>query len=992
MTKKKSVINLVLALLVTVCVIGGLIFGDVMAAQNANLITQYLCGFGIEDTEELLEARTKGIEMAQEIEEKGIVLLKNENSALPLSSKKVNVFGWAGCDNGFLYQGGGSGAGSTYNQISLYQGLKETGVEYNEELAAAYNALTEFRHNRNEVIPTEVDAFKLYEAPESFYTSALMSQAQGYSDTALIVIGRRGSEGFDLTKCQYDKDGKADTSRHYLELTPTEEMLIEKVASSFENVIVILNTANAMELGFLDDPRIDAALAIGLPGNHGATAVGKVLLGDVNPSGKTVDTYAYDVMTAPSSVNIGTDGAKQWADRTDRCFYIDYAESIYVGYRWYETADAEGYWDNVSNEYGTGYSGVVQYPFGYGLSYTQFDWDLLEVNIPDGSVLNAESEVTVKVRVTNRGSYAGADVVQLYFSVPYYKGGIEKSSIQLGDFAKTTVLEPNQFEDLTLSVKMMDMASYDCYDSNNNGFIGYEADQSSADQKYVVSLRTDVHTLKDMHTGRAEFSYDVPEGGLRFENDPDTNTKITNQFTTFTNEVTGASSKINEPYAKNPVSIDGYDPDPERDQGIVYLSREDFAGTYPKQTERRTLGRLDDDTWRVTQPYVDQNDVMPEVGSNKTSYTINDLAGVPYNDPKWDDLVSQLTIEQMMNLIGNGGMQTYRIKSIDKPSTYNFDGPSGINNKVTGQNDVKTTNYPCETILAQTWDWKQAYKMGLAVGEEALAIGGVSGWFAPGANMHRSPFGGRNFEYYSEDDYLSGIMAAYEIMGCMHKGLSAYVKHFVANDSDTGRNGQYRWLTEQSLRELYLEPFRIAVKVGGANAMMTSVDRVGSTRAAGSYALLTAVLRNEWGFEGSVETDYYQQRFTYDVHDADECIRAGNDQMLFPDGGSWMFDDQSSATAVIAMQKSAKNILYTYIETKHIAATETGLDLDSFIGEATYVFPWWVILVVLINIVAVGGCAVWCVFAARSYKKAALSAADVGTGSAEDPSGEDRSE
>lgn len=967
-SKKNPIIQVIVAFLVAAVVVGGLIFGDIMASQNVKLITQYLCGFGIDDdTEEVIEARTKGIAMAQEIEEKGIVLLKNQDKVLPLKNNKVNVFGWNACDNGFLYQGGGSGSGSTYNQVSFYNGLAEAGVEYNKDLAKAYNDLNEFRHNRNEVIPDEIDAFKLYEAPESFYTQERIDQAKNYSDTAVVVIGRRGSEGFDAPMRQYDKDGRADDSRHYLELTPTEEMLLNIVKNNFGTVIVVLNTASTMELGFLEDEGIDAALSMGLPGNHAASAVGKILLGAITPSGKTVDTYAYDLTTAPTFVNIGTTGTMQWTDRTDRCYYIDYAENIYVGYRWYETADAEGYWNNVSNEFGKGYEGVVQYPFGFGLSYTEFEWDLLEVNVSDKSTLTAESEVTFKVRVTNDGDYPGADVVELYFSRPYYKGEIEKPSIELGDFKKTSVLQPKQYEELTLSVKMSDMASYDCYDSNNNGFIGYEADATTDDQKYTISLRTDVHTLKDMRTGSAEFTYDISDGGLKFERDADTGTVITNQFTTFTNRVTGASSKINEPFAKNPVSIDGYDTDAERNQGVKYMSRADFTATYPTRTPRRKLGRLNEDTWKVTSPFVDKSDVMPETESTKTNYTINDLASEPYDSPKWDDLISQLSVSEMMNLIGNGGMQTYRIKSIDKPSTFNFDGPSGINNKVTGQNDIKTTNYPCETVLAQTWDWKMAYKMGLAVGEEALAIGGVSGWFAPGANMHRSPFGGRNFEYYSEDDYISGIMAAYEIRGCMEKGLSAYMKHFVANDSDTGRNGEYRWLTEQSLREIYMEPFRIAVKVGKANAIMTSVDRVGSTRAAGSYALLTAVLRDEWGFEGSVETDYYQQRYTYDVHDADECIRAGNDQMLYQDGGSWMFDDQKTPTAIIAMQKSSKNILYTYIHTKYVAATETGLDLGSFIGEANDVFPWWIILVVLINVLAVGGCTVWCVFATRNF-------------------------
>ena len=950
-----------IVLIVALCVAG-----NVVCVQFSGLITQRLCGFGIDfDSEQAVAAKREGQAMAIEVERQGIVMLKNDG-ALPLSHKKVNVFGWTGCDAGFIYGGGGSSVGSEEDRVSFMSGLRKAGIECNEQLEKAYDDLG-YKRESDTWAPNDLYC-RLMEPDASFYSDDLISQAKEYSDTALVVIGRRGGEGRDLEKCQYDAYGNRDDSRTYLEISPDEEILLDVVTKNFENVIVVLNAANAMELGFLEDDDIDAALSVGFPGNSGTEAIGEILLGDSTPSGRLVDTYAYDLSTAATYNNASTDGPKMYQGGGS-FWYVDYAEDIYVGYKWYETADAEGYWDNVSNEYGNGYDGVVQYPLGYGLSYADFEWTVTEVDIPQGGrITDGSGKITIKVFVENVSeTYKGAEVVQLYVTPPYTKGGIEKSSVALCAFAKTAVLECGQGEELELSVDLYDLASYDCYDRNNNGFMGYELECGD----YTLSLRTDSHTVADVKTGESEFDFEVADG-LRYEIDPETEYPVVNRFTNYTNGASGAVSSVsdNDPVVNKLFSSDGTD----TNQGITYLSRSDFAATFPQKRETRAFDRqMYVDVLRVNDPKVNDSDVMPVTGSTETSYTLNDMLGVEYKDPKWDALVSQLPVDGsdgLAALCANGGYHTIRIESIGKPFCTDLDGPSGLTTSNTGADGGKATYYPCESVLAQSWNWKTAYEMGAAIGKEAEALD-VDGWYAPGANMHRSPFGGRNFEYYSEDSVLSGVMAAYETRGCIDNGLICYLKHFAVNDSDTGRNGQCRWLTEQSLREIYLKPFEIAVKVGGANAMMSSVDRIGCVRASGNYALLTEVLRNEWGFEGSVVSDYYQDTANIGstCHDIDEFVRAGNDLALDPSGSIGTFDDSTSATAVIAMQKCAKNILFTYVNTQYIRSTTNGLDLGSAIGNKTEVFPWWIFLLIGIDVIVIGGCAAWGIVVFRKNKK-----------------------
>lgn len=916
------------------------IFGLTICANKAandfsGIITQYLCGFGLNTgSKEYGEALEAGAKMAVGLEEDGVTLLKNQNAALPLSASenKINVFGWSGCDNGFIYQGGGSGEGSRQGAVSLYQGLRNSGLEINEDLASAYNNLSLRRSGYTEDV---TQYYRLYEPDSSFYTASLINQAKSFSNVAVVVLGRRGAEGTDLPKVQYDENGNADNTRKYSSISAKEEKMLDIVTQNFEKVIVVMNTANPMECGFLNDEGIDAGMIMYMPGNHGSNAIGTILTGNVTPSGHTVDTFAYDLATAPSYANAGSDGVHWPEGQGSRfCDYQNYSENIYTGYYWYETADKDGFFNNVTNDYGTGYDGVVQYPFGYGLSYTNFDWTLKDVSIPEGSNLNADDEIKFDVIVKNVGSTFGKDVVELYYDLPYTVGGIEKPALKLGAFAKTDTLEPGEVQELALSVKVSDMASYDCYDKNNNGFMGYELEKGD----YNFSLRTDAHDVKKMTSEFDDgiYNYHI-ENGYKYENDPVTGNKVENRFTNFTNDVSGATSTRVERAMSDEskaYSVDGLD----CNLNVTYMTRENFKDTFPVFADTVKMSdQFKKETWYVNAPKVNPDDQMPITGSKATNYTIQDVAGLDISDPKWEALVSQLDVETLGTLCSKGGFGTIAIDSIGKPHTVDLDGPSGFNAVVTGSETGFAINYPCETVIASTWNWKLAYQWGLSIGNEA-SIAGIDGWYAPGANTHRSALGGRNFEYWSEDAVLGGTMCSYTILGAKEKGVYSYIKHFVANDSDTGRNGEFKFLTEQALREIYCKPFEIAVKEGGANAMMISVDRVGTVRCTGSSALLQDVLRDEWGFEGSCISDYYQGG---NVNDIDEGIRAGNDLMLNPNGSMDTYDDTESATAIIAMKKSAKNILYTYAETKYYAANASGLDLGSIVGTQGNVNEWW---------------------------------------------------
>ena len=980
---KRLTVKYVLVALVLVV----LLFGNYVLYSFSGTITLALCGSGVQVDEVAMNASSaNSAALCVEIGEDGMTLLKN-NGTLPLAenNKKINVFGWSGSDNGFVHQGAGSGGGTDTDITTLYQGLRESGFEINEELAEKYNAMSYRREGW--------DYYKLPEGDESFYTSELMENAKAFSDTALIVLGRKGGETSDLPRYQQNLSGKRDPTRMYSQTSALEDLMIEKVTANFDKVIVVFNTTNVMEAGFLENEKIDAAIAMYAPGSKATPALGNLLQGKANFSGKTVDAWAYDLTTSAAWANAGVDGTHTVnASGSEKAYISNYAEGIYMGYWWYETADKEGFWESdfakdkwdIEN----GYADVVQFPFGYGLSYTEFAWSVESVSMIPGSQIAPEDEIEIEVFVQNTGSRPGKDVVQLYLELPYREGGIEKPAVKLAAFAKTSELDSGEGELLKLSVRVSDFASYDVYDTNNNGFMGYEIEGGIGD--YVLSLRTNAHEIAEVGgLYGATFDYRVPDEGYRLENDPVTGNKVENRFTNYTNPVSGASSVTQENALSDlskAYSVDGSD----TPYAFEYMTRADFEGTFP--TFGSYPSTMDtqfyQETYVVNTPKIVESDVMPLHSSDATDYQLLDFiyevtddAGnpvldeegnktyglVPYEDERWDQLVSQMSLNDLYVLSAGGGFGTQRIDSVGKPAAVDKDGPCGFNSLITGSGGgtESATNFPCETLIASTWDWKLSYRFGLALSAEGNALG-VDGLYGPAVNIHRNVLNGRNFEYYSEDPYISGIMCAYTVYGCKENGVYCWIKHFALNENETGRTHMYQFCTEQALREIYLRPYEIAVKEGGANAIMTAYGRVGTVRASGSSALNTAVLRGEWGFKGAVITDYYNAGV---VHDADECIRAGNDLMLDPNGRPSYFGDQTSATAVIALQSAAKHILYSYLETKYTAQVSTGLDLSTLVGNRTDVFAWWIPVAGVIDGLIVVGCAAFAVLSFLNFRK-----------------------
>lgn len=873
-------------------------------------ISIYLNGYGNDFSKLDYE---KGNTVCKDIADGGIVLLKNKDNALPLSSlDKVNVFGWGGSDGGFILSGAGSGSSEERGsgvKTTLLGAFSSRGIQTNPDLNQAYKNYSEARDNGDYWNA----AYPFFNLIEPSYSSIepLMDSALEYSSNAIVVISRLGGEGQDLPHTQKKLTQKEDTSKTYLQLSTEEEDLLDGVTSAgFTNVIVLLNTCNTMELGFLKDDSIDAAMLVSAPGQSGALSIVDALKGDINPSGRLSDTYPYDLTTDASYANCPncreTNSAKGGIrNYTNGGQYIDYQEGIYVGYKWYETADEEGYFDSIDNQYGKGYQGVVEYPFGSGLSYSSFDWKVESISPEAGSIINPDTTITMKVSVTNTSMVGGKDVVSIYYSAPYTKGGIEKASVNLADFDKTQTLEKNNGDKssqlMTLSFKASDMKSYDSDDVNKNDFKGYEMEEGD----YVISLRKDAHTLAGIKNDTVTYHLGQT---YKLDKDETTGAAVKNRFT-------GDD-------AEGEVSIDGSDSNAD----ITYLTRKDFKSSFPvratssraKSNSIKALG----DHWLTDKNDTDetytQNDKSTDYKLYTDSSTLNkDLIlklGSDYNASEYESMLNQMSVSELNSLIEGAGYRTYQVDSIGKPEIQDLDGPSGLNDtNMSADTKAKWTSFPVETLLAQTWSKRTAYVYGLAVGNEASQTS-VGGWYAPACNIHRNAFDGRNFEYYSEDPYLSGMMCSKTVQGATNNGLYCYVKHFAVNETENGRSGLYTWLTEQTLRETYLKPFEIAVKKGGANAIMSSFNRLGATWTGGSYALLTEILRNEWGFNGSIVTDYSSGG---DYMNVDQGLRAGNSIWL--NGLRAVtckgHDDKTSPTAIKCARNSAHDVIYTYCNT-----------------------------------------------------------------------------
>ena len=877
------------------------------------------------DKDKMNQYLAMGEEAAVQVQAEGTVLVQN-NGVLPLNSdtKKVNVFGWASTN----WLASGSGSAQTVGiKTDLLAALEAAGYSYNTDLSKMYEKFMGANPYKDALHNYAEKTCRLYEPSitnENYYSKDMLAKAKEFSDTAIVVLGRYSGESIDCPREQYKvtetKNGKydeknviVDKSRTFLDASTEEIALLEYVAANYENVIVLVNNTNQMNLNFLATmDGIDACLVTGTTGINAASAIPAILSGEVNPSGRLSDTYAYDFSTSSTYTNSGMEGEGMYTNGAglypadgvttnpnvgdsplyEGLSYVDYVEGIYVGYKWYETADAEGFWNEVDNQYGKGYEGVVQFPFGYGLSYTTFTQEIVKDTVQDG-------KISVTVKVTNTGDVAGKEVVQLYYTAPYTKGGIEKSYVELCGFTKTKELKPGKSEEVTITFEIEDMASYDCYDANGNGFAGYELEAGD----YVIKVMKNAHESAGENTS---IVYQNPTN-VQYPTSSITGNDVYNKFTGET--------------AIDGVSVDGSD----SDANITYLTRADFKGTFPYELapNRAMTDELKDLNLYLEEDantFIDVSDEDIVTGADnglllydENGFTELGIAlGGDYNHEKWDAVLDQLTLEEMKNLVLHGYTKTMEATSIGKIQTKDYDGPAqmgGFANCVQGE----TTGFPNSTVIAQTWNTDLAYSFGFIEGAQAGELG-IEGWYAPSANMHRTPFGGRNYEYYSEDEFISGVMAAKTVEGSLDAGTYCYMKHLICYEQDSMRDSLYTWMSEQALREIYLEPFQIAIEEGGLSGIMTSYNRLGAVWAGGSKALMTDVIRDEFGFQGCIITDYSDhQNFMI----MDQALRAGGD--LWMDGfvmGDFAYETESNSFKQ-ELRRACKNILYMWTNAAH---------------------------------------------------------------------------
>lgn len=850
---------------------------------------------------------SKANELAKDVQSEAVTLLKNDDSNLPLSGKKVNVFGWGSTNP--VYGGTGSGSMSKqYKTVSLLDGMKQAGLKTNTELSKLY---TDYRKDRPEVGMFAQD-WTLPEVPAKQYSDKLVSDAKDFSDEAVVVLTRVGGEGADLptdmkakgityknNSKDYDDFQKGES---FLQLSKTERDMIDLVTSNFKKVTLVYNGANTFQFDFLNDyPQIQSVVWCPPAGQTGFSALGEVLAGETNPSGKTSDTFLKDLTKSVSYNNFGKFEYTNMADKAAKYKgftgddvtaipgFVNYSEGIYVGYKFYETASDEGL---------INYDDTVAFPFGYGLSYTSFDQKLDSVKYKGG-------KVTVTATVTNTGDKAGKDVVEVYYNPPYTDGGIEKASKNLAGFEKTKELQPGESQKVTVKFDDDDMASYDY-----KGAKAYVLEKGD----YDISIQSDSHHVIDHKaiTVKDTVTYDSDSNTHNGDK-----TVATNQF----DDVAG---------------------------DVTYLSRADHFANYKEATAAPTNFKMSDkakETFYNNSNYDPKkfdkdSDKMPTTGA-KNGLKLSDMYGKDYDDADWDKLLDQLTFDDMDNLIANGGYGTQAVKSVGKIQLTDADGPASLNNNFTG---VGSIGFPASTAFACTWNKDLAKQFGEMIGDMAHDMH-VAGWYAPAMNIHRNAFSGRTFEYFSEDSLLSGVMASSEISGAKSKGVYSFMKHFALNDQETKRTEMLcTWTNEQAMREIYLKPFEMSVKEGGAQAVMSSFNYIGNTYAGADSALLQTVLRGEWGFKGFVLTDYFGG---YGYQNADQEVRAGNDSMLATTKITNHITDKS-ATSVKAMRQAAHNILYTAANSWQYANGEPKVAIPIW-KTAMYV-AWGVVAVLVIGL------------------------------------------
>ena len=978
MAKIKLKVGQIVALAVMAIVLAALIVGDVMAYSYASIITTFF-GSGEQlggDAAAIEEAAKSGDELVRKMGNEGVVLMKNEmgedgEPTLPLDKNgdgspiKVNIFGWGATDAGFLLAGNGSGRSYVHPdmKVTLLDAFKQNGFEYNEEIIGIYedwcttedadwgeNANWSNRYNTKLKEPVTDTAFP----------ADVRERAKEYSDTAIIVLSRYSGEYIGrIYDYQPKHDLARDDTRSFNEISTEEESLIKMCTENFENVIVVFNTGSIMDMTFLDDPsfgKIDAAMNVGYMGQSGATAIPKILSGEVNPSGKLADTVIYD-----PEVNEITRLNGESSD-------IVYIEDVYIGYKWYETAGVEGWYDGKTKFGKTGYDAVVQFPFGSGLSYTTFEWELLDVSIESGGNIDKDSVIDIQVRVQNTGGVPGKDVVELYLTAPYEDGGIEKPHVALLDFEKTEEIQPGDYDVVEFSITAYELASYDCYDANENIITGWELEGGT----YQLKLMTDAHNLKAMDNAVLEYTAELDQ---RIRKDPVSGGRVKNRFT-------GELAYGGCPLDGSSLSVDW-----------TYLSRADLSATVPTAEAPRPNGSEINGYKYTYDGYEEELSEMPAnenpvennlrlvTGENgeyitkeqfdgedsvNFAFKYNDELMFHLGDPEnwesetWDKILDQISISELRDVVEDGGYGSASVESIGKPQYIEYDGPSGFNrtNMTPNAPGLKCTALPAENLVGQTWNKYLVYQAGQVIGTDGQNFG-VNGIYAPCVNLHREYLAGRNYECYSEDPVISGELAAAFIKGAKSNGVHCYLKHLALYDSNPYTDKSV-WLTEQNFRENYLRPFEIAIKDGGANAVMVSFNQIGPNWAGANQAMINGILRDEWGFKGTVITDYSDgSDSVMNVHDG---LRAGLNLQLnpkYPNTNTHGVVDLDDPVEVNLSRESAKAIIYTVCNTYWYAMTDTSGDSEykTSISAPKAIelgFAWWMPVVWFINISVLG--------------------------------------
>lgn len=918
--------------------LGGLmdtLFGSQRPIYSDEVTSVYPTQKATNKAEAFANAQKVNLKLAEE----GFVLLKNENAALPMNKgARISVFSKNSVN--LSYGGSGSGGFDTSNNKNLYESLNDAGFVTNPTLKNFYESSQSGpvrTANSSDLDNGDNQKIATAETPQNKYTDAVRNSYADYSDAALVVITRIGGEGFDLPRYQGDSEGAVSPDSHYLELDQNEIDLLTAVTDgTFKRVVVVFNTPSSFEATFLKDSayaafadKIDAAVWIGFTGSNGITALGEILNGDVNPSGRLVDTWAADFTKNPSFVNFGTGCLPDTTDKYDGGMYysVDYEEGIYIGYRYYETRG-----ETDGEEW---YNANVVYPFGYGLSYTTFDWTVGDAS---ASEIELGTTITVPVTVKNTGSVAGKEVVQLYASAPYTLGGIEKAHKVLVGFAKTKLLQPGESETVTVSFDPYSAASYDYRDANSNGFSGYELEAG----EYTLYVSRNAHESEKAIA--LNLAADVQIG-----TDPTTDSEVVNRYTDSENFL---------------------DSDWQLD---TMLSRADWEGTWPTpQTAQQHAGtdRLYEEirSEEHNNPTDFDSEEYPWFGEEPT-LTLRDLLPsaeaegyepvVSYDDERWEELMMGCDEEEMIALINNGAYHTLAMESVGLPATIHGDGPSGFTCFMSKEQVNGTCQYVSEPVMASTWNINLMNELGEAIGEEGTIGDKATGQpyssiYAPGVNIHRSPFGGRCSEYFSEDPFISGMMGAAEVQGIQSRGVLPTVKHFVANEQETHRSigGDLSWLSEQALREIYLKPFEYTVKLGETRGIMTSFNRIGTRWTGGDYRLLTEILRNEWGFNGLVICDF------------NTIPQYMIPRMMFYAGGSldlatqqsamWTDCDTSDAGDAIVLMRAVKDVMYALVNSNAMNAEVIGYNPPIWqeylhwinIGAFTLVGVWLVLAIV----------------------------------------------